>query len=111
MDKLVASAQEAVADVPDGAVLAVGGFGLCGVPIADRRPARAGRGPADHDQQQLRRRRRRTRGAALRRPDHPHHLLLGMLIEALMDLRASLTRDIAASQRALAGSTPDLLHD
>jgi len=34
-----------------------------------------------------------------------------MLIEALMDLRASLTRDIAASQRALAGSTPDLLHD
>jgi 3-oxoacid CoA-transferase subunit A len=33
MDKLVASAQEAVADVPDGAVLAVGGFGLCGVPI------------------------------------------------------------------------------
>jgi 3-oxoacid CoA-transferase subunit A len=32
MDKVVASAAEAVADVPDGARLAVGGFGLCGVP-------------------------------------------------------------------------------
>ncbi len=34
MDKVVASAREAVADIGDGAVLAVGGFGLCGVPIA-----------------------------------------------------------------------------
>src|SRR3954462_2619818 len=34
MDKVVASAGEAVADIPDGAVLTVGGFGLCGVPIA-----------------------------------------------------------------------------
>jgi 3-oxoacid CoA-transferase subunit A len=34
MDKLVGSAAEAVADVPDGAVLAVGGFGLCGIPYA-----------------------------------------------------------------------------
>ena len=33
MDKVVGGAAEAVADVPDGAVLAVGGFGLCGVPI------------------------------------------------------------------------------
>ncbi len=33
MDKVVASPREAVADVPDGATLAVGGFGLCGVPI------------------------------------------------------------------------------
>ncbi len=32
MDKVVASAAEAVADIPDGARLAVGGFGLCGVP-------------------------------------------------------------------------------
>ncbi|NYG54448.1 3-oxoacid CoA-transferase subunit A [Nocardioides perillae] len=32
MDKVVASAAEAVADVPDGATLAVGGFGLCGIP-------------------------------------------------------------------------------
>src|SRR3954451_10962045 len=32
MDKVVASAAEAVADVSDGASLAVGGFGLCGVP-------------------------------------------------------------------------------
>ncbi len=32
MDKVVASAEEAVADIGDGASLAVGGFGLCGVP-------------------------------------------------------------------------------
>ncbi|MFH8489126.1 CoA transferase subunit A [Streptomyces longisporoflavus] len=32
MDKVVASAADAVADVPDGASLAVGGFGLSGVP-------------------------------------------------------------------------------
>src|SRR4051812_20251647 len=34
MDKVVASAAEAVADVPDGASLAVGGFGMSGVPAA-----------------------------------------------------------------------------
>ena len=35
MDKVVASAPaEAVADIRDGATLAVGGFGLCGIPIA-----------------------------------------------------------------------------
>ncbi|MDP9444420.1 MAG: CoA transferase subunit A [Actinomycetota bacterium] len=32
MDKVVPSAAEAVADVPSGASLAVGGFGLCGIP-------------------------------------------------------------------------------
>ncbi|HEX3932421.1 MAG TPA: CoA transferase subunit A [Nocardioides sp.] len=32
MDKVVASAAEAVADIPSGSTLAVGGFGLCGVP-------------------------------------------------------------------------------
>ncbi|MFL6023740.1 MAG: CoA transferase subunit A [Marmoricola sp.] len=32
MDKVVASAAEAVGDIPDGATLAVGGFGLCGIP-------------------------------------------------------------------------------
>jgi len=32
MDKVVGSAAEAVADVTDGASLAVGGFGLCGIP-------------------------------------------------------------------------------
>ena len=32
MDKVVASAAEAVADIGDGARLAVGGFGLCGIP-------------------------------------------------------------------------------
>jgi 3-oxoacid CoA-transferase subunit A len=34
LDKVVASAAEAVADVPDGASLAVGGFGMAGVPTA-----------------------------------------------------------------------------
>lgn len=32
MDKVVRSAAEAVADIPNGATLAVGGFGLCGIP-------------------------------------------------------------------------------
>jgi 3-oxoacid CoA-transferase subunit A len=32
VDKVVASADQAVADIKDGASLAVGGFGLCGVP-------------------------------------------------------------------------------
>ena len=32
MDKVVRSAAEAVADIPDGATLSVGGFGLCGIP-------------------------------------------------------------------------------
>ena len=32
MDKVVASAEAAAADIPDGATLAVGGFGICGIP-------------------------------------------------------------------------------
>jgi 3-oxoacid CoA-transferase subunit A len=32
IDKVVASADEAVADIADGALLVVGGFGLCGIP-------------------------------------------------------------------------------
>ena len=32
MDKVVASAAEAVADIPSGATISVGGFGLCGIP-------------------------------------------------------------------------------
>jgi 3-oxoacid CoA-transferase subunit A len=34
VDKVIASAAEAVADIPNGATLAVGGFGLCGIPGA-----------------------------------------------------------------------------
>jgi 3-oxoacid CoA-transferase subunit A len=34
VDKVVGSPAEAVADIPDGASLAVGGFGLCGIPQA-----------------------------------------------------------------------------
>jgi 3-oxoacid CoA-transferase subunit A len=33
VDKVMASAAEAVADITDGASLAVGGFGLCGIPV------------------------------------------------------------------------------
>ncbi|TWG97763.1 3-oxoacid CoA-transferase subunit A [Nocardioides sp. J9] len=32
MDKVISSAAEAVADIPSGATLTVGGFGLCGIP-------------------------------------------------------------------------------
>jgi 3-oxoacid CoA-transferase subunit A len=32
MDKVLASAREAVRDIPDGATIAAGGFGLCGIP-------------------------------------------------------------------------------
>jgi len=34
MDKVIATAAEAVADIPSGSSLAVGGFGLCGIPSA-----------------------------------------------------------------------------
>ena len=33
IDKTVASAQQAVADIADGSSIAVGGFGLCGNPM------------------------------------------------------------------------------
>lgn len=32
MDKVVSSAADAVADIPDGALIVAGGFGLCGIP-------------------------------------------------------------------------------
>src|SRR5581483_10331527 len=32
MDKVVASAADAVAAIPDGATIMMGGFGLCGIP-------------------------------------------------------------------------------
>ena len=32
MNKLVANADEAIRDIPDGATLMIGGFGLCGIP-------------------------------------------------------------------------------
>ncbi|MDQ4141618.1 MAG: CoA transferase subunit A [Bacteroidota bacterium] len=32
INKVVANAQEALADIPDGAILMLGGFGLCGIP-------------------------------------------------------------------------------
>ena len=32
MNKIIASAQQAVADITDGATIMVGGFGLCGIP-------------------------------------------------------------------------------
>ncbi|WP_312720977.1 CoA-transferase, partial [Mobilicoccus sp.] len=33
MDKVVSSAADAVADIPDGATLSGGGFGLGGIPV------------------------------------------------------------------------------
>src|SRR5260370_25737868 len=32
MNKVVANADEAIRDIPDGATLMIGGFGLCGIP-------------------------------------------------------------------------------
>ena len=32
MNKTVLNAEEAIRDIPDGAVLMLGGFGLCGIP-------------------------------------------------------------------------------
>jgi 3-oxoacid CoA-transferase subunit A len=32
MNKIVASADEAIRDIPDGATIMIGGFGLCGIP-------------------------------------------------------------------------------
>ena len=32
MNKVVANADEAIKDIPDGATLMIGGFGLCGIP-------------------------------------------------------------------------------
>jgi 3-oxoacid CoA-transferase subunit A len=46
IDKVVASADEAVKDIFDGATLIVGGFGLCGIPenlVATRSTGRARR--------------------------------------------------------------------
>lgn len=46
MDKVITTPDEAVADIPDGAVIAVGGFGLCGIP-AVLIDALVGQGTAD----------------------------------------------------------------
>ena len=68
MDKTYASAAEAVADIPDGASLAVGGFGLSGVPIVLIRALLAQRHPRPRGGlEQLRRRRLGPRRAARRR--------------------------------------------
>jgi acyl CoA:acetate/3-ketoacid CoA transferase alpha subunit len=32
MDKVIVTAAEAVADIPQGAAIACGGFGICGIP-------------------------------------------------------------------------------
>ena len=34
MDKVISSVDEVIADIPDGAVIAIGGFFACGVPRA-----------------------------------------------------------------------------
>ncbi len=32
MNKVVSSSDEAIRDIPDGATIMLGGFGLCGIP-------------------------------------------------------------------------------
>lgn len=46
MDKVIATAADAVADIPNGAVIASGGFGICGIP-AVLIDALAGQGTSD----------------------------------------------------------------
>jgi 3-oxoacid CoA-transferase subunit A len=46
MDKVIVTAAEAVADIPQGAVIACGGFGICGIP-AVLIDALAGQGTSD----------------------------------------------------------------
>ena len=58
MDKVVASAAEAVADIASGSTLAVGGFGLCGIPsVLIEALLEAGVDDLEAVSQQLRRRR------------------------------------------------------
>ena len=53
MKKVFANAEAAIFDIPDGATIMVGGFGLCGIPenliaaLAEERRAQSG-----HHQQQ-----------------------------------------------------------
>ena len=77
IQKEVASLAAAVADVPDGATVMIGGFGTAGLPnelVA--RPARAGREGPDHRQQQRRQRRHRPGRAARREAGAEDHLLV-----------------------------------
>ena len=76
-DKVSPSAAAAVADIPDGATLAVGGFGLCGVPqqlIAALHDA--GTTDLRGRVEQLRRRRVGPRRPARRPPDRPDDVVL-----------------------------------
>ena len=70
MDKVVASAAEAVADITSGSSLAVGGFGLCGIPsVLIQALLDAGVDDLEVVSQQLRRRRLGPRHAAAREAD------------------------------------------
>ena len=62
-------ADEAVADIADGATVLIGGFGMAGMPVrADRRADPAGRHRPHRGQQQRRQRRHRPGRAARRGP-------------------------------------------
>ena len=74
ISKLVANAAAALADVPDGATVMIGGFGTARpADGADRRAARTG---PRHHQQQRRQRHRRPGRAAGREPRAQDHLLV-----------------------------------
>ena len=101
IDKIVASAADAVADVPDGATVMIGGFGTAGLPneLIDALH-RAGREGPRHRQQQRRQRRHGPGRAAGRRPRAQDHLQLpapGRLVA----LRQALPR---RQDRARAGA-------
>ncbi|WP_405624604.1 CoA-transferase [Streptomyces sp. NBC_01396] len=76
MDKLRASAAAAVADIPDGASLAVGGFGLSGVPEAAIRALHEQGATGLEVQQQ----RREQSGAAPKRPAGVAAFVAGLVL-------------------------------
>ena len=73
MDKVVASCAEAVKDIPNGASIAVGGFGLNGIPHNAIGALLEQRRLGARDRLEQLRRRRLGSGRAARREAHPPH--------------------------------------
>ena len=77
LDKVVGSAAEAVADIGDGATLAVGGFGLCGVPsVLIAALLEQGVTGLSSGVQQLRRRRLGPRACCCGQPHRPDDVVV-----------------------------------
>ena len=103
IDKFVASPEAALADMPDGATVMIGGFGTAGMPAAlIDALIDAGRARPHHRQQQRRQRRHRPRRAAQGEARAQDHLLVpapGRLVA----LRRALPRGRARARAGAAG--------